>query len=62
MIIRPDGPISGPAFDLINSAFGFIAQGLASIGIPPEQSAVPLGFLAMPFVVGSSYVPAAFGS
>lgn len=62
MIIRPDGPISGPAYDIINGVFGAIAQGLASVGIPYEQSIVPMSFLAMPFVAGSSYLPAAFGS
>lgn len=62
MIIRPDGPISGPMYDVINSAFGAFAGFLESVGIPFEQSAVPLSFLAMPFLGGSSYLPAAFGS
>lgn len=62
MIIRPDGPISGPMYDALNGVFGAIAHGLSVIGIPFEKSAVPLSFLAMPFVAGSSYLPAAFGS
>ena len=62
MIIRPDGPISGPAYDAINAVFGAFAGMLDSVGIPFEQSAVPLSFLAMPFVAGSSYLPAAFGT
>lgn len=62
MIFRPNGPISGPVFDALNGVFGAIAHGLSAIGIPFEQSAVPLSFLAMPFVAGSSYLPAAFGS
>lgn len=62
MIIRPNGPISGPAYDVVNAAFGAVAGFLNSVGIPMEQSAVPLSFLAMPFVAGSSYLPAALGS
>jgi len=62
MIIRPGGPISGPVYDAINAVFGAIAGGLEALGIPVEQSAVPLSFLAMPFVAGSSYLPAALGS
>lgn len=62
MIFRPNGPISGPMYDALNGVFGAIAHGLSAIGIPFEQSAVPLSFLAMPFVAGSSYLPAAFGS
>lgn len=62
MIIRPNGPISGPAYDAINAVFGSIARSLEAIGIPFEASATPLSFLAMPFVAGSSYLPAAFGS
>jgi len=49
-------------YDAINAAFGAIARGLEAVGIPFEQSAVPLSFLAMPFVAGSSYLPAAVGS
>lgn len=62
MITRPNGPISGPAYDALNAAFGAVAGFLDSVGIPVEQSAVPLSFLAMPFVAGSSYLPAALGS
>ena len=62
MIFRPNGPISGPMSDAINAAFGAIARGLEAVGIPFDQSAVPLSFLAMPFVAGSSYLPAAVGS
>ncbi|MCT1713234.1 MULTISPECIES: hypothetical protein [Dietzia] len=62
MIFRPNGPISGPMYDAINAAFGAIARGLEAVGIPFDQSAVPLSFLAMPFVAGSSYLPAAVGS
>lgn len=62
MIFRPNGPISGPMYDAINAAFGAIARGLEAVGIPFDQSAVPLIFLAMPFVAGSSYLPAAVGS
>lgn len=62
MIVRPNGPISGPAYDAINAAFGAVAGFLDSVGIPMEQSIVPLSFLAMPFVAGSSYLPSAFGS
>ncbi|WP_010542193.1 hypothetical protein [Dietzia alimentaria] len=62
MIIRPNGPISGPAYDAINAVFGAVAGFLDSVGIPTEQSIVPLSFLAMPFVAGSSYLPAALGS
>lgn len=62
MIFRPDGPISGPMYDAINAVFGAIAHGLEAVGIPFEHSAVPLSFLAMPFVAGSSYLPAALGS
>ena len=42
MIIRPDGPISGPMYDALNGVFGAIAHGLSVIGIPFEKSAVPL--------------------
>ncbi|WP_061228117.1 hypothetical protein [Dietzia cinnamea] len=62
MIFRPNGPISGPMYDAINAAFGAIARGLEAVGIPFDQSAVPLSFLAIPFVAGSSYLPAAVGS
>lgn len=61
MIFRPDGPISGPFFDAVNGMFGAISGSLEAIGIPHEQSWLPLSFLSMPFV-GSTYVVSAVGS